>query len=182
MLFQVHYTLHAYIWTSPNGEHKNQIDYGTSFVIKVGTLLNDQLIWNMELTEAQITNFLQSIVGSNWKKDSKRMSSSKYDLNNILDKYTADIRERFSVLDLMEYQMSCGKQNYNTVQDTAVKYIPIINKARKAKWLSAEALQIVNKKCQVKCNGDRLRVVQLNIEFQRLAGKDKNGFMNQQYK
>ena len=46
-------------------------------------------------------------------------------------------------------------------------------KLKKVKWLSEEVLQIVEERKEVKGKGERERYIQLNAEFQRLAGKDK---------
>ena len=40
-------------------------------------------------------------------------------------------------------------------------------KCKKAKWLSEEALQISEKRREVKSKGERERYTQLNAEFQR---------------
>ena len=42
-------------------------------------------------------------------------------------------------------------------------------KCKKAKWLSEEALQIAEKRREVKGKGDRERYTQLNAEFQRIV-------------
>ena len=44
-------------------------------------------------------------------------------------------------------------------------------KCKKAKWLSEEALQIVMKRREVKGKGEMERYIELNAEFQRIAGK-----------
>ena len=49
--------------------------------------------------------------------------------------------------------------------------------AKKAKWLSEEALQIAVK---AKSKGDKERYKHLNAEFQRIARRDKKDFLNNQ--
>ena len=49
--------------------------------------------------------------------------------------------------------------------------------AKKAKWLS-EALQIAVKRREVKSKGEKKRYTHLNIEFQRLARRDKKAFLS----
>ena len=44
-------------------------------------------------------------------------------------------------------------------------------KCKKAKWLS-EALQIAEKRREVKSKGKRERQTQLNVEFQRIVRRD----------
>ena len=53
---------------------------------------------------------------------------------------------------------------------------------QKAKWLSGEALQIAVKRREVKSQGEKERYRQLNAEFQRIAGRDKKAFLNDQCK
>ena len=60
------------------------------------------------------------------------------------------------------------------VQETGVKTIPKIKKGKKAKWLSGEALQIVEKRREKKRKGERESYIQLNAEFQRIARREKS--------
>ena len=55
-------------------------------------------------------------------------------------------------------------------------------KCKKAKWLSAEALQIAEKRREAKGKGERERYTQLNTEFQRIARRDKKAFLSEQCK
>ena len=54
--------------------------------------------------------------------------------------------------------------------------------AKKAKWLSAEALQIAEKRREAKDKGEKERYTHLNAEFPRIARKDKKAFLNDQCK
>ena len=58
------------------------------------------------------------------------------------------------------------------VQETGIKTIPMENKCKKAKWLSAEDLEIAVKRREVKSNGEKERYKHLNVEFQRIARRD----------
>ena len=53
---------------------------------------------------------------------------------------------------------------------------------QKAKLLSEEALQIAEKRRQVKTKGEKERYTNLNEEFQRIARKDKKAFLSDQCK
>ena len=55
-------------------------------------------------------------------------------------------------------------------------------KFKKTKWLSEEALQIAVKRREVKSKGERERYFHLNAEFQRIASRDKKGFLSDQCK
>ena len=52
----------------------------------------------------------------------------------------------------------------------------------KAQWLSVEALQIAVKRREVKSKGEKERYKHRNAEFQRIARRDKKGFLSDQCK
>ena len=68
------------------------------------------------------------------------------------------------------------------VQETGIKTIPKKKKCRKAKWLSEEALQIDEKRREVKGKGKKERYSHLNAEFQRTERRDKKVFLSEQCK
>ena len=51
-----------------------------------------------------------------------------------------------------------------------------------AKWLSEEALQIAEKRREVKGKGEKERYTHLNAEFQRIARRDRKAFLSDQCK
>ena len=53
---------------------------------------------------------------------------------------------------------------------------------KKAKWLSKKALQIAEERREVKGKEETERFIQLNVEFQRTARRDKKAFLNEQCK
>ena len=63
-----------------------------------------------------------------------------------------------------------------------IKTIPKKKKCKKAKWLSEEALQIAEKRREVKSKGEEERYTHLNAEFQRIAMRNKKAFLSNQYK
>ena len=65
------------------------------------------------------------------------------------------------------------------VQETGIKIIPKKKKCKQAKWLSEEALQIVEKR-EAKGKGEKERYTYLNAEFQRRARRDKKAFLSDQ--
>ena len=71
---------------------------------------------------------------------------------------------------------------HDIVQETGIKTIPKKKKCEKAKWLSEEALQIAEKRREVKGKGEKERYTHLNAEFQRLARRDKKAFLSNQCK
>ena len=63
-----------------------------------------------------------------------------------------------------------------------IKTIPKKKKCKKAKWLSEEALQIAEKRREVKSKGEKERYTHLNAEFQRIARRDTKAFLSDQCK
>ena len=61
-----------------------------------------------------------------------------------------------------------------------IKTIPKKKKCKKEKWMSEEDLQIVEKRREVKGEGEKERYAQLNAEFQRIARSDKKAFLSEQ--
>ena len=98
-LFQQHERL--YTWTSPDGQHRNQIDYilcnqrWRSSIY--GQQKQDQ---DQDLTVAQMMNSL--LQNSDLKKVGKTTIPFRYDLNQIPYDYTVEVTHRFKGLDLME--------------------------------------------------------------------------------
>ena len=68
------------------------------------------------------------------------------------------------------------------MQETEIKTIPKKKKSKKAKWLSEEALQIAEKRREAKGKGEKERHIHLNVEFRRIARRDKKAFLSDQCK
>ena len=68
------------------------------------------------------------------------------------------------------------------VQEAGIKNIPKKEKSKKAKWLSEEALQIAEKRREVKRKGEKERFLNLNAEFQRIERRDKKAMLSDQCK
>ena len=108
------------------------------------------------------------------KKVEKTIRPFRYDLNQITNDYTVDMRNRFKGLDLIgRVPGELWTEVHDIVEETGVKTIPKEKKCKKAKWLSWEALQIAVKRREVKSKGEKERYTHLNAEFQRIARKDK---------
>ena len=54
--------------------------------------------------------------------------------------------------------------------------------SKRQKWLSEKALQIAEKRREVKSKGEKERYRHLNAEFQRIARRHKKGFLSNQWK
>ena len=98
-LFQQH-KRRLYIWTSPDGQHRYQIDYilcsqrWRSSIQSTKTRLGADCGSNHELL---ITKFRLKL-----KKAGKTTSSFRYDLNQIPYDYTVEVRNRFKGLDVID--------------------------------------------------------------------------------
>ena len=60
--------------------------------------------------------------------------------------------------------------------------IPKKKKHKTAEWLSEEVLQIAEKRREEKGKGEKERYTHLSAEFQRIARRDKKGFLSDQCK
>ena len=60
-----------------------------------------------------------------------------------------------------------------------IKTILKKKKCEKAKWLSEEALQIAEKRRDVKGEGEKERDTHLNAELQRIARRDEKAFLSE---
>ena len=80
------------------------------------------------------------------------------------------MRNRFKGLDLIDrVPEELWMEVCDTVKETWIKTIPKKKKCKKAKWLSEEALQIVEKRRDVKSKGEKEKHTHLNAEFQGIA-------------
>ena len=117
------------------------------------------------------------------KKAGKTNRPFRYDLNQIPDDYTVDVRNRFKGRDPIDRVLDeLWNEVRDIVQETGIKTVPMEKKCKKAKWLSGEALQIAVKRRQAKSKGEKERYKNLNVEFQRIARKDKKAFFSDQCK
>ena len=104
----------------------------------------------------------------------------RYDLNQIPYDYTVEVRNRFKGLDLIEYLMNDGMRFMTLYRRQGSRPFPWKRNAKKAKWLSAEALQIPVKRREAKSKGEKERYKHLNAEFKRIARGDKKAFFSDQ--
>ena len=117
------------------------------------------------------------------KKVGKTTRPFRYDLNQIPYDYTVEVRNRLKGLDLIDrVPDELLTEVRDIVQETGIKTIPMEKKCKKAKWLSAEALQIAVKRREAKSKGEKERYTHLNVEFQRIARRGKKAFLSDQCK
>ena len=90
----------------------------------------------------------------------------RYDLNQIPYDYTVEVRNGFKGLDLIDrVPDELWNEVRDIVQETGIKTIPKKKKCKKAKWLSEEALQIAEKRREVKSKAEKESYTHLNAEF-----------------
>ena len=90
------------------------------------------------------------------KKVGKTIRPFRHDLHQIPYDYTVEVRNRFKRLDLIDRvpeELWTGLPDI--VQEAVIKTIPKRKRGQKAKWLSEEALQIAEKRREVKGKGER---------------------------
>ena len=117
------------------------------------------------------------------KKVGKTTRPFRYDLNQIPYDYTVEVRNRFKGLDRIDrVPDELWTEIDDIVQETGIKTIPMEKKCKKAKWLSGEALQIAEKRREVKSKVEKERYKHLNAEFQRIVRRDKKAFFSDQCK
>ena len=81
-----------------------------------------------------------------------------YDLNQVPYNYTVEVRNRLKGLDLIDrVPDELWTEVRNITDETGIKTIPMEKKCKKAKWLSAEALQIAVKRREAKSKGEKER-------------------------
>ena len=113
------------------------------------------------------------------KKVGKTTKLFRYDLNQIPYNYTVEVTNKFKGLDLIDrVPDKLWTEVPDIVQEAGIKTIPKKKKCKKAKWLSDQDLQIAEKRREVKSKGKKEGYIHLNAEFQRIAQRDKKGFLS----
>ena len=168
-----------YTWTSPDGQHRNQINY----------ILCSQR-WRSSTQSAKTRpgadygsdhEHLIAKFRLKLKKVGKTTRPFRYNLNQILYDYTVEERNRFKRLDLTDrVPDELWTEVHDIVQETGIKTITKKEKCKKPKWLSEEALQIAVKRREAKSKEEKERYTHSNAEFQRITRRDKKAFLSDQ--
>ena len=145
-LFQQH-KRRLYTRTSPDGQHRNQIDYilcsesWRSSIQSAKTKPGANCGSDHELL---ITKFRLEL-----KKVWKTTRPFRYDLNQIPYDYTVEVTNRFKGLNLIDrVPEELWTEVNDIVRQAVIKTIPKKKKCKKAKWLSEETLQIAEKRSE----------------------------------
>ena len=175
-LFQQH-KRRLYTWTSPDGQHRSQIDY----------ILCSQR-WRSSIQSARLgadcgsdNKLFIAKFRLKLKKIGKTTRLFRYGLNQIPYDYIVKVTNRFKgLVDRVSEEL--WMEVCDNVQEVRIKTIPKKRKCKKVKWLSEEALQLAVKRREVKSKGEKERNTHLNAEFQRIARRDKKAFLSDQCK
>ena len=116
-------------------------------------------------------------------KKGKTTRPFRYDLNRIPYEYTVEVTNRFKGLDLIDrVPKELWMEVRDIVQEAVIKNTPKKKKYIRAKWLSQEALQIAEKRREMKGKGEKQRYTHLNPEFQRIKRRDKKTLLSDKCK
>ena len=129
-LFQKH-KKSLYTWTSPDGQHQNQIDYilhsqrWRSFIQSAKTKLRADCGSDHEFLIAKFRLKLEKV--------GKTARPFRYELNQIPYDYTVEVRNRFKGLDLIDrVPDEPWTEVCDIVQEIGIKTIPKKKKCKKA--------------------------------------------------
>ena len=152
-----------YTWTSPDGQHGNQIDYILCSQRRKSSIQSAKTRPGVDCGSDH------ELLSAKFKlKKLETTRPFRYDLNQIPYDYTVVVRNRFKGLDLIDrVPDELWMEVHDIVQDAVIKTIPQKKKCKKAKWLSEEALQIAVKRREVKSKGEKERYTHLKAKFQR---------------
>ena len=140
-----------YTWASLDSQNWKDIIF---FAAKDGETLYSQQKQDWELTVAQKMNSLLPKSDLDWKVG-KITRPFRYDLSQIPYNYTVEGKKRVKILDLIDrVPEELWTEPCNIVQEAVIKIISMRKKG-KVKWLSEEALQIAEKRREVKGKGEK---------------------------
>ena len=170
-LFQQH-KRRLYTWTSPHGQYWNQIDY-----------ILCRRRWRSSKQSAKARpgadcgSYHELLIAKfrlKLKKVGKTTRQFRYDLYQISDSYTVEVTKRLKGLDLINrVPEEIRTEVHNIVQEVVIKTIPKKKNPQKANRSSEEALQMAEKRREVKVKGGKERYTDLNAEFQRIARRNQ---------
>ena len=110
------------------------------------------------------------------KKVRKTTRTFRNDLNKIPYNYIVEVTNRFKGLNLIDgVPEELWMEVRDIVQEAVIKTIPKKKEFKKAIWLSEEALQIAEKRREVKGKVEKERYTHLNADFQRNIHYTHNG-------
>ena len=103
-------------------------------------------------------------------------------LNQIPYDYRVEVRNIFKARDLIECLMNYGQRFMTLYKRQGARWSSRKRNAKRQNGCLKKALQIDEKRRKTKCKGEKERYTHLNVEFQRIARRDKNDFLTDQCK
>ena len=172
-----------YTWTSPDGKHRNQIDYilinkrWKSTINDVRTKPGADCGTDHELLVATLKIKLKKL--RNGKSE-----TTYYDCKGITPEYRIEIKNRFEVLERDEIEDEMNTETLwekmkGTILETAEMHIPKKKKFTTTPWLSEEAISMAAERRAAKNAGDKEKVRIMNRVFQKQAREDKEKHLNE---
>ena len=148
----VTWSVHLYTWTSPDGQHWNQIDY----------IFCSQR-WRSSIQSAKIRPVVdggsyQELLIAKFRLKLKRVEKTtrpfRYDLSQIPYDYTVEGRNRFKGLDLIDrVPVELWTEGDDIGQETGIKTIPKKKKCKK----QSGCLRGLTNSCEKKKNEKQMR-------------------------
>ena len=171
-----------YTWTTPDGKHRNQIDY---------MLVNKR--WKSTIKDVRTRpgadcgtdhELLVATLKLKMKKLRKGDRLTRYDCKGITPEYRIEVKNRFETL---EREEAMEEEDVNIMwtrvkeilQDAAEKYVPKKLARKTTPWLSEEAIKVATERREAKKTGNKERVKVLNRTFQKKAREDKENHLNE---
>ncbi|CAF3287483.1 unnamed protein product [Rotaria socialis] len=155
-----------YTWTSPSGQHRNQIDYilcnrrWKSSITSVKTRPDADCGTGHELILAKLKIKL--------KRPKKVSKAVKRDLQNTPHSYNVEVKSRFAGRELSNKEPEKLWQEIDKIIHEEVgRNIPAITTTKKRTWISKNTLKIAREKREAKINGNKQLFSKLNADFQR---------------
>ena len=129
------------------------------------------------------SQFVNSYCQYKLKQTKGKKTTPQYDLENIDAKYTVEVKNRFSILQVD------GNNSENlwinirdAVIETAEKWIQKVKKRKVTKWLTEETIKIAEERREAKGKGEIEKYKKPNAEFQKKARYDKEIHLREKYR
>lgn len=168
-----------YTWTSPNGQHRNQVDFilcqqrWKSSITSTKTLPGADCNTDHQLLVAKMKLKLCKI--------KKNTTQKKFNVDNISPMYAVEVKNRF---DLLSPEGKDPDEQWREIRDTTIeiaeKHVPYQKPKKTNKWLSDNTIKIADQRRVAKARGNRDEAKKLNADFQREARKDKGRQLDEQ--
>ena len=175
-----HHPRRLYTWRSPGERTRNQIDY-----IMVKQRWRTSLLNVKTRPDADCGSDHQLLLATTKIKlqtTTKRENATRYDIQNIPEAFTVEIRNRFTPL-LQYAEEECTPEELwtkttSTMSEIVKTYIPKRKRQKKA-WLKNTTMDTAEERRTAKSRGDLEGWARLNKEFRKAATEDKRDYLKE---